>query len=278
MSITLYEKANFRGEFLHIKNDRDTLRGSKVGNNPCSIKMTEDSDAILLCKKKNWNGGVFYLRGKNKIPDLGNADDGGKQGFGNSITSVRLKPFTIKVNVTIVTGENGALPGNWSSRTAVTQDIDSIITMANDFYGDENALLKVKLSDLTFRKNEKRFRMSEKEWNSIPAKWKQAKVIDIVFPDTIEGAVGRARFPWHGKFCLVSARRATVDKMARTFVHELGHYWGLRHKTGGGNKANIMTQSKTGDHINASRLRNVQIECIHQVLARNLARQGDRIE
>ncbi len=150
--------------------------------------MSNDDDAILICKKKNWNGEVFYLRGKNEIADLGDSNKGGKQGFGNSITSVRVTTFTVKVNITIVTGEDGTLPGNWTSRTNVNQDINSIITMANDFYEDEKALLKVELSNLTFRADEKRFRMSEKEWKSLPASWKKAHLIDVVFPDTVDVA------------------------------------------------------------------------------------------
>jgi hypothetical protein len=160
----------------------------------------------------------------------------------------------------------------------VTQDIDNIISLANDFYEDEKALVKVELSDLTFRADEKRFRMSEKEWGSIPASWKKAHVVDVVFPDTIEGSVGLGSYPWHGKFCLVSARRSTVDEMARTFVHELGHFWSLAHDSGGGEAANIMTQSKNGKNLASSRLRDAQIQDIQQKLARNLARQGDRLE
>lgn len=278
MTITLFAKPNFDGDSQTISNDRDTLRGTKVGNNPSSIKMTEDDDVILLCKKHNWNGEVLYLRGKHEIRDLGDPDKGGKRGLGNSITSVRVNPFTVEVNVTIVTGDDGTLPGTWASRTEVTRDIDNIISLANDFYKNEKALLKVELSDLTFRADEKRFRMSEKEWGSIPGSWKKAHMVDVVFPDTIEGAVGLGNYPWHGKFCLVSARRSTVDEMVRTFVHELGHFWSLTHDSGGGEAANIMTQSKSGKNLASSRFRDAQIQDIQQKLARNLARQGDRLE
>ena len=61
---------------------------------------------------------------------------------------------------------------------------------------DEKALLKVEFGDLTFRADEKRFRMSEKEWGSVPAGWKKVYVIDVVFPDTLENAVGLGNYPW----------------------------------------------------------------------------------
>jgi hypothetical protein len=269
MTITLFADRNFRGDSLIVRNDRDTLRGTAVGNNPRSIQMTEDDDVILLCNKSNWNGEVCYFRGQHSIEDLEQP---------GSVTSVRVTPFTVKVNITVVTGEDGTLPGSWSSRSQATEDIGTIITMTNAFFDDEHALLTVELSDLTFRPDEKRFRMSEKEWGSIPASWKRAHEIDIVFPDTIEDAVGLGNPPWHGKFCLISARRASVDAMARTFAHELGHFWGLSHESGGGNAANIMTQSNSGLPLVNSRLRDGQIQEIQQTLARNLARQGDRVE
>jgi hypothetical protein len=275
MAITLFANEDFRGDSLVIGNDRDTLRRTELGNNPSSMKMSENDDAILLCNKSNWNGEVFYLRGKNEIPDLGNSARGGKQGFRNSVTSARVSPFVVKVNVTVVTGEDGTLPGTWPSRTKASDDINASISKVNAFYRDQKALLKVELNDLTFRADEQRFRMSREEWNSIPGSWKKAHAVDIVFPDTIEEAVGLGNFPWHGKFCLVSARRSTVDAMARTFAHELGHFWGLSHETA---PVNIMTQSSTGTPLADSRLRDDQIEHVHQVLARNLARQGDRIE
>jgi len=275
MTTTLFADTNFKGKSAILSNDIGNLRDINVGNNPRSVKMTSDNDAVLLCNTTNWNGEVLYLRGAHQISDLNDPNTGGSKGLGNSISSTRSTPFKVRVNVSIVTGDDGTLPGTWSSRTAANADIATIIEMANDFYNGQNALLNVALGDITFRADEKRFRMDQEEWSSIPASWKVIHQIDVVFPDTIEGAVGLGNFPWHGKFCLVSARRDTVDQMARTFVHELGHYWSLVHQT---EPANIMTQSSTGKPLVNSRLTNGQIQDIQQVLARNIARQGDRIE
>jgi hypothetical protein len=63
------------------------------------------------------------------------------------------------------------------------------------------------------------------------------------------------------------------DAVARTLAHEIGHYYGLTHETV---PANIMTQSATGLAIQSSNLRIDQIEEIHNKLAGNLTRQGDR--
>lgn len=269
MTVTLFAERNFRGPSLVVRNDRDSLRGTRLGNDPHSIKMTSDDDAILLCNKSDWNGEVRYLRGKHEIADIENP---------GSITSLRVTPFSVAVNITVVTGEGGELPGTWADRTEAIADVDTIITMVNTFFSDEQALVQVELSDLTFRADEKRFRMDEREWGSIPASWKRAHAVDIVFPDTLQDAVGLGNPPWSGKFCLVSARRDSVEQMARTFAHELGHFWGLSHGSGDGNAENIMTQSKDGLPLISSRLRDSQIQELQQVLARNLARQGDRQE
>lgn len=275
MTITLFAKEDFGGDSMVIKADCDDLRGSKVGNGPRSIKMTSDKDAALLCKKQNYNGEVLYLRGEQQVSDLNDPSKGGQKGVGKSITSVRVTPFEVELNITVVTGDDGTLPGSWRTRTNAIKHVNNIINMANEFFENEKALLELRLSDLTFRADEKRFRMSAEEWGSIPGSWKRAHEIDIVFPDTVEKATGRANFPWQGKFCLVSARRSSVEEIARTFVHELGHYWGLEHET---KAANIMTQSGDGNALVDSRLRNEQIEEIQQKLARNLTRQGERVE
>jgi hypothetical protein len=240
--------------------------------------MTAANDVVLLCRKTKWNGEVLYLRGPQTISDLGDPDLGGARGMGNTITSVRVTPFSVKLNITIVTGKDGTLPGMWTSRTQATNDINTIISAANTFYDQERALIRVSLSDLTFRADEKRFRLDQTEWNSIPASWKKAHKVDVIFPDTLEEAVGKGNFPWHGKFGLVSARRSSVAAISRTFVHELGHYWSLTHGSGGGAAANIMTQSTTGNPLTNSRFRVSQIQDMQQVLARNVTRQGERIE
>jgi hypothetical protein len=61
--------------------------------------------------------------------------------------------------------------------------------------------------------------------------------------------------------------------VVRTLAHEIGHYYGLTHETV---PANIMTQSATGLAIQSSNLRIDQTEELHNTLAGNLTRQGDR--
>ena len=81
------------------------------------------------------------------------------------------------------------------------------------------ALLKVSLADLSFRADEKRFRMSEKEWGSVPGSWKIAHAVDVVFPvlhgpfgedGTMQGFLELVGVPYVGNGVLASA--AGMDK------------------------------------------------------------------
>ena len=274
MTITLFSDTNCRGQSVVVEDDLRTLRGTNVGNNPRSLRMTNSSDALLLCNRTDWNGEVFYLRNRRTIRDLNDEAAGGTRGLGNSITSARVTPFRIPLNITVVTGANGELPGIWTSRDAAQQDISTILAAANDFYDSQHALITVSIHDVTFRADEKRFRISEAERDSIPSSWKVKNAVDIVFCHALEGAVGIGHFPGTGKTCLVATERDDVEEISRTFVHELGHFWGLEHRNN--QPDNIMAQSGEGEPLVDSILEDAQIQTIQQTLARNLFRQGDR--
>jgi hypothetical protein len=66
------------------------------------------------------------------------------------------------------------------------------------------------------------------------------------------------------------------DDMAETLVHELGHYLGLSHNTADDKSVNIMFESSNGTGLGAKTLKPSQIEEMHQKLARNISRRGDR--
>ena len=88
MSIRIYEHKLYRGDDMSVSRNHSKLRGTDVGNNPSSIKMTGSDDTVLLCKNEKWGGGVFFLRGRNNIEDLGSKRKGGRFSYGNSISSV----------------------------------------------------------------------------------------------------------------------------------------------------------------------------------------------
>jgi len=313
LGITLYANSNFRGDSMSVNNDWWTLRGSKVGNNPCSIKISQNNVAILLYKKKNWNGKVMYLRHKKEISDLDDPDRGGKKGFGNSITSVRVNPFIIELNVTVVTGENGELPGGWPSRTEAEKEIKEIIEMTNDFLERQNSLLQVKINDLEYRIDEKRWHLDKKKNDKrikIPASWKKSGFVNVIFVNVVTDALGISDSGKRGNYFAVGVKRKSIDlldangntipdnegnsivgitqveSLAKTFVHELFHHIGdLEHPIDEpvedlddeGIMYNMMTQGNAAN-IKLLHLTNSQIEDTHQKIARHAWAKTKRVE
>lgn len=280
MSIRLYEHKRFRGDDMVVTANEARLRGTEVGDRPSSIKMTENDDAVLLCKNQNWGGGVFYLRGQAEIEDLGSRKKGGKSTYGNSVSSVRVTPFRLKLNVTIVADGDGDVNGILSSRRTRESRVEALVDDANDFFDRQSALLRLELSGCRTRKDAKRFNMSDAESRVLPRSWKKRGELDMIFINRFDGGhVGLGKFPHWGKVTLCTMMNGSsvrsFDAVARTFVHEIGHYFGLRHQS---HPSNIMTQSSTGDPLAVSRMTDDQIEDVHQKLARNLARKADRIE
>ena len=99
----------------------------------------------------------------------------------------------------------------------------------------------------------------------------------MILCNTLKGAYGKAKYPWWGKVIIVEMEGRSINQIARTLAHELGHYLGLTHGTGNGAAANLMTVSDLGLNINSTTLTPDQIEEMQQKLARNLTRKGDRI-
>ena len=286
MTITIFEDKNCKGKSRVVSGNISDLKG-KNGDKPGSIQMTSDSDEVLLFKNDDWHGGVLYLRGKKTVSNLGKKDEGGKFGFGNSIRSVRVTPFQVDLNVTVVKDEGGDLPGAWKTQAEAEAAINDIVAKANAFYADKQALLKVVIARIRFRTSAKHFAISKLESWILPRDWIERGEVDTIFVDrfTKEGTIGRAKFPCWGQGVIVAAKvNATSgpdfnqdnDDMAEVLVHEVGHYLGLSHNTSDDKEANIMFPSTNGGGLSNNNLRPDQIEEMHQKLARNITRRGDR--
>ena len=286
MTITIFEDKNCKGKSRIVSGNIADLKG-QTADKPSSIQMTSDSDEVLLFKNDDWHGGVLYLRGKKTVSDLGDKDEGGRNGFGNAIRSVRVTPFQLDLNVTVVKDAGGDLPGSWKNQTEAEAAINDIVAKANAFYVDKQSLLKLSVARIRFRTSANLFAISKLESAILPRDWIEKGEVDTIFVDrfTKEGAIGRAKFPCWGQGVIVAAKvNATSgpdtfqdnDDMAETLVHELGHYLGLSHNTSNDMAANIMFPSSNGSGLAAKNLRPDQIEEMQQKLARNITRRGDR--
>lgn len=286
MTITIFEDKNCKGKSRVVSGNIADLKGQN-GDKPGSIRMTSDNDEVLLFKNDDWRGGVLYLRGKKTIGNLGKKNEGGKFGFGNSIRSVRVTPFQIDLNVTVVKDEGGKLPGAWKTEAEARTAIDDVVAKANAFYADKQALLKVSVARVRFRTSPRHFAISKLESALLPRDWIERGEVDTIFVDrfTKESTIGLAKFPCWGQGVIIAGKAnrdsgpdtpRDSEDMAETLVHELGHYLGLTHRTSDDKEANIMFASSNGGGLSNNNLRPDQIEEMQQKLARNITRRGDR--
>lgn len=282
ISLDSIARVDSDGNLIDIDSLKDTLIYKNIGS-----LSHKERRSLLLFNKDNWEGEFVLVRSDKIIHNLRDYKLSSGKKLEGDVRSIRINPFKIFINFIVVTGKNGELPGHWADRGVVSDRISSIITQANTFFERQAALIKVEFRDLNFRKSEQKFNMSEKERGSIPLAWKKKNTVDVVLVNRIELATGRADFPGKGKFCAVALDRhnttnddgeiteSATQKIARTFVHELGHYWGLTH---GSNENDIMTQSDDGGPLATAELTDGQLNIIHQTLSGDPSRSNERVE
>ncbi len=287
MTITIFHDKNCRGASRTVAADLHDLKGMPA-DKPSSIRMTDGRDAVVLFKNDDWHGGALYLRGVKTVSDLGSSKDGGRFGFGNSVRSVRITPFAVDLNITVVTSGDD-LPGIWPTTSWADGVIGDIVTRANNFLLAQNALLHMDIARITYRDDPKQFDLSNVESWSFPSDWKRPGEVDVIIVDRFDkdGVGGRTKKPGFGK-TLVMAAKATVngidtvllnETMAITLVHELGHYLGLGHGTADNDPGNIMfPDGDIATTLSDLSLKDDQIREMQDRLANNLARKKDRLE
>jgi len=286
MTITLFADKNYRGKSLVVTRNWRDLDDATVGRNPSSLTMSSDNDAVLLFKGKDWDGGVMCFRCKRSMTSLGKKSEGGELLAGNTVASVRVTPFTLKLNVSVVTTHDNPrdlkspvrYPGDYDSEAQVRINLGKAVLTANQFFARENAMIELAIADVHFRMNDGLFEPTvAKVSTSVPGGWKVKRQIDVIVVHSLKGAYGVAKMPWWGQIVVIEMKDRFIGQVARTLAHELGHFLGLPHGSGDGAAKNIMTPSDQGLPIDQTVMLDEQIEEMQQKLARNLTRQGDRI-
>lgn len=289
MTIKLFQDKEMKGRSMQISRNFRSLKTTTLGNHPSSLTMSSNDDAVLLFDKEDWHGGVMYFRGKRNMTSLGKTSQGGEWFSANSVTSVRVTPFTLKLNVNVITTGDGRFPGGAPGETrdagrmqypVKSQSIESSIgkaaLLANFFYERTDAMLKLEVTRFNYIPNDGKFDLKKSETADFPADWKRKGEIDVIVCNTLQKAHGMAKFPWWGKVVILEMDDRSINEIARTLAHEIGHYLGLTHGSGGGGAKNLMTASDLACPIDETTLASEQIEEMHQKLARNLTRKGDR--
>ena len=285
MAIRLFKDKNCKDESRVVVSDLRDLKGL-IADKPSSLRIDDEDETILLFKNDDWHGGALYIRGPATVTDLGSEKEGGRMGFGNSIRSVRVTPFQVDLNVTVVKDGKDNLPGDWKTQPQAKEDIHKMVDAANIFLADKRALLQLAIARITFRNSNNLFAISKLEQIVLPGEWTEKGELDVVFTHrfTKEGTIGRAFFPCGGESVVVAKRvnsvvgadtSLTLDEMAAVMMHEIGHHFGLGHGTANTEK-NLMFASLEQDSLSEMWLLSDQIREMHDRLANNISRQGER--
>jgi hypothetical protein len=276
MAITVFQRTNRRGDSARITRNQNDLADIPVGRNISSLAMTANGDEILMYKKRNWRGGVMFRRGVQTINNLGSRRQGGRNTFRNNIASVRVTPFFLPLNVTVVTQSDGTLPGTDTSMAQITARVNNVVTLVNRFYGLQQALLEVGVAQINQRVHDNKFNLSMVEAARFPNSWKNRDEIDVILVNSFDGGfTGLAKSPWAGKVTIVAMRNNGAQRpnntIAKTLAHEIGHFLGSPHTEA---NRNIMTQGEfsiVGANANVE-----QMQEWHTKLSRNLTRRRNR--
>ena len=268
MTIKFYSKKNCDGKVTIIDEDIDSFSSLSTLGSTASIELTSENDRILLFKKKKWNGDVLFLSGKQTITDLGDEDQVGKKGFRNSVNSVRITPFSVRLKYHIIKDNNGTLPRDNSSPETLEILLAKMRTLASNIWEDE-AMIKLTDGGLTYQVNDALFK-SECGNGEIHAAYpdlveNRAHVFIVNEIDSL-GCAGRRKVT--PGFFVASGPSHSLSAMTRTLAHELGHSWGLDH----GREVNpdgtkLMTQTGEANEGYSTRIGKVQVEKVHEGLS-----------
>jgi hypothetical protein len=288
MAITLFQDKNFRDRSMVVTQSIADLKDVSIGKNPSSIRLTAQTESILLYTQKDWDGDVHYIRGPAEVADLGDKNAGGETGFANNVRSVRITPFRLRLNVNVIRNESGQLPGQW---TLGTEDdhVRAIVAAMNSFFTAQRSLFTLEIARITLRTSNAKYNLSLLDQLIFPGEWKNLHEVDVMIVNQFEkdGLLGVAKFPHFGKTVMAAAtfvdndgvqRSMSDNNIAEVMAHELGHYLGLQHNTSNDNSANLMFPTTSFAGLSNRSLSIDQIEEMQQKLANALARGGDRVE
>lgn len=272
MTLTLFKKKNFLGDSHRVTKSHANLRVTPVGYRTRSLTMTSEHDRVLLFSKKMYRGRMAFARGIRDVPSSAGT-------FFRPVRSVRIDPFRLYLNVTVVCS-GGEWPGSWATEREALASIDTAIDWANRVWSEGMVWLERRKTEVRDRP-----RTFELRWpfTGVPREWKRPGMVDVVIVHRIgrRSTVAR-RCPALVRDTIAIARvvkRGEVEdeRMGHGLARELGRYVGLGGGSWGDDPRNLMSP---GDPISFDpaniRLVPEQIERVQRVLAANRGRRAER--
>lgn len=278
MSITLYSRSKFRGDAMHVNSDLPNLKDTELRGAPTSLSITADGDRLLLFRQKDYDGACIFRRGKAHISDLGDNDHGGQFGFGNTISSVRLTPFSVDLNVTFIKNGKGKLPGALSTVKDARLLAEQVVTLASALW--QPFMLRLDLVTVEFQTDDRHFDVDLDRLVRFPLEFYKKNHVNVFFINSFKKALGITRPPCLGESIALTLTHdgdvAGKEILSYTLAHEFGHHVGIHHPGAKNNPTNIMNCPIEFPLTNIKNLSDEQVSDAHTALARNPARRGQR--
>ncbi len=277
VAIRLFTGKRFKGREHRVAKSHGDLKVTSVDYGTKSMILESRSDRALLFSKTGYKGKVELVVGPRRIPDLADA------AF-SKLRAIRIAPFRLDLNITVVhKGDN--LPGRWTSRAQVQNDLDDVVGVANRIW-DQGMLQFRRKGRFHFRESLGKFDLTP-PFPTIPSSWKRKGLVDVVVVNRIgkRGIAGKGMPPMIGNTVMLPRRVGmrkmvpdlTVNQMAYAFAHEIGHYLGIHHGSAKGRQSNLMFKEMPARVVPGNvQLRSDQVEEVHRTLARNISRNPDR--
>ena len=159
----------------------------------------------------------------------------------------------------------------------------STLINLNEWNVLQKTLLRYEMAQVAVHKDERHFDLKGLESAYFPIKWQSSVSVDVYLVNSHKTAAGLATSPAIGNMIIITLQHdylpgvRPVTDIAGILAHELGHYWSSEHRSGLGNRHNIMTPGHPHNVFN-NRADPKQIELWHTTLARHPMRIRDRRE
>lgn len=309
-TVILFSDKYQKGTKLRVNKNISNLKDTKIKKNTSSIQITTKIGKALLFEDTKFKGNnCTYFCGTQKVNNYHASDfdtilgDGGKITVGKP-ASIRMTPFSVKLNVNVFKNENGFLPGlgpglsPLENRAEVIEYFRKVVDRANSILN--RYLLHLKWDNTVHIRTSDKFYNMKGDFVQLLGNFTKKKHVNVYLVNRIghldEDTLGIASHPAHSGLLgmtllgpLLGGWRQQGTALeydpntvctGHSLAHEIGHILALTHITKNKSKKhpeykkNLMSNSKSF----GSKLLPEQVMIMHDTLASNLFRKNLRFE
>lgn len=279
MTVTLFPRKDFGGSSFVVDENHSVMSNTPIGHAATSMRLSADSDAVLLCRREGWQGQSLFKRGRADLPHLGRPSQGGKTGLGNDVRSVRITPFGLRIHFHVVTTTGGNFPGNLGNEADATTYVQNMFAVAAAIWAP--FLIRLDFNGVSFAADDELFDVGGQFIKMARAdevfNFRQGMVNPVLVERVglLKGVVGKSL-----PACLTTQMAIQhqlgglfpdgtfvngTDVAGYILAHELGHFLGLVHRS---TEKNLMRRSGDSSLLSNTELLDSQVENAHTALGR----------